>query len=69
MNDRFAPMACFMTDKLSFKPRRSSLTSLAICLLATSALSAPALAQQLPQPIPVVMAAASSLMKKVAYRL
>ena len=53
MNDRFAPMACFMTDKLSLKPRRSSLTSLAVCLLATSALAAPAFGQELPQPIPV----------------
>ena len=51
-------MACFMTDKLSFKPRRSSLTSLAVCLLATTALAAPAFGQELPQPIPAQAATA-----------
>jgi outer membrane protein insertion porin family len=57
LSGRFAPMACFMTDKLSFKPCRASLTLVA-CLLATSALAAPAFAQELPQQIPVQAATA-----------
>ena len=52
MSGRFAPMALFMTDNLSFRSRRVSLTSLVACLLATSALAAPAFGQELPQPIP-----------------
>ena len=47
-----------MTDISSSKPRRSSLSSLAAILLATTALAAPAFGQELPQPIPVQAATA-----------